>query len=308
MSQLGRFKEVPVRELWKNEQYDFSTWLAKSENIEYLNNILGLTLDDVKTEEYVGSYRCDLVAKDEASNIKVVIENQLEATNHDHLGKIITYASGLDAQVICWIVTEAREEHRSAIEWLNNHTTSDVDFFLIEIHAYKIGDSLPAPMFEVIEKPNDFIKSGKNNDSTAGLGKSNIFCLEFWEKFNTLIIEKGKPFNVRKATPDHWYDIAVGSTSCHMQITLSNIEHRIGISLYIPNNKILYRKLEENRPEIDEQIQYDLKWINNEDIKTSKIITYIDGLDFDNQENYPELMRKTIEIVVEMRKIFKKYL
>ena len=109
---------------------------------------MGLTLVDIDKEVYVGSYRCDLVAKDETSGTKVIIENQLEASNHDHLGKIITYASGLNAPIVVWIVKEARAEHRSAIEWLNNNTTSNVDFFLIEVHAYKIGNSLPAVKFE----------------------------------------------------------------------------------------------------------------------------------------------------------------
>ena len=111
---LGRMKEVDIRDLWKHEQYDFSNWLAKEENIEYLNDVLGLTLVNIDKEVYVGGYRCDLVAKDETSSTKVIIENQLEPTNHDHLGKIITYASGLGASVIVWIVKEAREEHRSA--------------------------------------------------------------------------------------------------------------------------------------------------------------------------------------------------
>lgn len=109
------------------------------------------------------------MAKDETSKIKVVIENQLEATDHDHLGKIITYASGLDADVVVWIVKEAREEHRSAIEWLNLKTIEDVSFFLLEIHAYRIGDSLPAPKFEVIEKPNDFSKATKGGGEGAGV-------------------------------------------------------------------------------------------------------------------------------------------
>jgi len=116
---FGKLTEVDVRSLWKHEQYDFSNWLAKEENMELINEIVGLTLVDVDKEVYVGTYRCDLVAKDETSGIKVIIENQLENSNHDHLGKIITYASGLDAKVIIWIVKEAREEHRSAVEWLN---------------------------------------------------------------------------------------------------------------------------------------------------------------------------------------------
>ena len=100
-----------------------------------LNDILGLTLTDVSKEVYVGSYRCDLVATDESSGIKVIIENQLEASDHEHLGKIITYASGLSANVIVWIVRQAKEEHKSAIEWLNNNTNSDINFFLIELHV-----------------------------------------------------------------------------------------------------------------------------------------------------------------------------
>ncbi len=142
--ELGKLEEVDIRDIWKHEQFDFSEWLAEPENIERLNDILGLTLVDVQKEAYVGAYRCDIVAQDEATGTKVVIENQLEDSNHEHLGKIITYASGLGASVVVWIVRKAREEHKSAFEWLNNNTNSNVDFFLMEVHAYKIGDSLPA--------------------------------------------------------------------------------------------------------------------------------------------------------------------
>ena len=167
---IGKLTEVDIRDLWKHEQYDFSNWLGKEENIEMLGSLIGLTLTDVDKEVYVGSYRCDLVAKDETTGIKVIIENQLETSNHDHLGKIITYASGLDAKVVVWIVKEAREEHRSAIEWLNNNTNKDLNFFLIELHAYKIGDSIAAPKFEIVEKRNGFIKNSKN---IGGFGEMN---------------------------------------------------------------------------------------------------------------------------------------
>lgn len=164
--EFGSLEEVEVRHLWKHEQYDFSNWLARPESIERLNDVLGLTLTDVKKEVFVGAYRCDLVAKDETTGTKVIIENQLEASNHDHLGKIITYASGLDAKVIVWIVTQAREEHRSAIEWLNNNTGNDIGFFLIELHAYRIGDSLPAPKFEIIENRTDLSSIPKKTATT----------------------------------------------------------------------------------------------------------------------------------------------
>lgn len=188
---IGRLKEIDVRNLWQHEQYDFSSWLAKESNIEYLNDILGLTLSEIDKEVFVGPYRCDIVAKDETTGDVVIIENQLESTNHDHLGKIITYAAGLDAKYVVWIVKEAKEEHRAAIEWLNNNSSKNINFFLIEIHAYQIGDSEPAPKFEVIEKPNDFVKKNKSNSRDGELNKSQSERLIFWEQFNQVLTERG---------------------------------------------------------------------------------------------------------------------
>jgi len=247
---IGKLEEVDIRELWKHEQYDFSEWLSKKENIENLNDILGLTLVDISKETYVGSYRCDLFAKDETTGIKVIIENQLEMSNHDHLGKIITYASGLDAKVVVWIVKEAREEHRSAIEWLNNNTNSNINFFLIEIHAYKIGNSDNAPMFQVIEQPNDFIKNNKSINSNDTMNKSQSQRLEFWNQFNNVLVERGKPFNVRKATTDHWYNVAIGTSDAHIDITLVNKDSVIGVELYITDNKEFFDKLYQRKDEI----------------------------------------------------------
>ena len=180
MARIGKLTEIEARELWKYEQQDFSSWLAKEENISYLNDILNLTLTDVQTEVPVGPFSCDIVATDEMSGIKVIIENQLEPTNHDHLGKIITYAAGLEAQVLVWIAKKAKEEHRAAVEWLNNNTNKNINIFLIEIHAYKIGDSLPAPKFEVLVQPNDYIKFGQKNSESKGLERRESERLVFW--------------------------------------------------------------------------------------------------------------------------------
>lgn len=305
---LGKLKSVNVRELWKHEQYDFSKWLAKEENIEYLNEILGLSLVDVDREVFVGSYRCDLVAKDETSGIKVIIENQLETSNHDHLGKIITYASGLNASVIVWIVKEAREEHRSAIEWLNNNTNQKISFFLIELHAYCIGDSLPAPKFEIIEQPNDFIKSNKYIASNQNETKRGANRFEFWKAFNEMVINKGKPFNVRKATTDHWYDVALGTSEAHIAINLVNKENKIVIGIYISDNKALFDKLFTYKDEIEEELKMSFAWERLEEKKASRIKHDILGLDFNDHSNYAQLMEEVIDKVVQMRDVFKKYL
>ena len=305
---IGKLEEVDIRKLWKHEQYDFSEWLSKKENIENLNDILGLTLVDISKETYVGSYRCDLFAKDETTGITVIIENQLEMSNHDHLGKIITYASGLDAKVVVWIVKEAREEHRSAIEWLNNNTNSNVNFFLIEIHAYKIGNSDNAPMFQVIEQPNDFIKNNKSTNSSDTMNKSQSQRVEFWNQFNNVLVERGKPFNVRKATTDHWYNVAIGTSDAHIDITLVNKDSVIGVELYITDNKELFDKLYQKKDEIEADLGLELDWRRLNNSKASRIVTFIKGLNFDDHSNYNELMNKTIDLAVLMRDTFKKYI
>lgn len=305
---LGKLTEVDVRELWHHEQYDFSNWLAKDENIEMLNEIIGLTLIDIDKEAYVGAYRCDIVAKDEATGIKVIIENQLDCSNHDHLGKMITYASGLDAKVVIWVVKEAREEHRSAIEWLNNNTSQDINFFLIELHAYTIGDSLPAPKFEVIEKPNDFIKNTRRSSASGEMNKSQSERVEFWTQFNKTVIARGKPFNIRKASTDHWYDVAIGTSEAHIAINLVNKESSIVIELYINDNKTLFDKLFDSKHEIENELGFSMDWQRLDDKKASRIKYPIKGLNFNNHSNYPELMDEIIEKVILMKKVFIKYI
>ena len=307
MAEIGRLIEVDVRELWKHEQYDFSNWLAKESNIEYLNEILGLTLIEVDKEINVGPYRCDIVATDETSGLKVIIENQLESTNHDHLGKIITYASGLDAKVIVWIVKEAKEEHRAAIEWLNNYTSSEIDIFLIEIHAYKIGDSNPAPKFEVIEKPNNFVKRSKNKDD-GELNVSQTERLIFWQQFNERVALKGKPFNIRKPTTDHWYDIAIGTSAAKIAVDLVNKENCIILELYIHSDKDLYDSLYEKKNEIEGETGLTFEWNRLDSKKACRIKHFIYGLDFDNHSNYNQLMDEVIDKAIIMRKVIQKYL
>jgi len=232
----------------------------------------------------------------------------LEQSNHDHLGKIITYASGLNAKVIVWIVKQAKEEHRSAIEWLNNNTNNDLNFFLIELHAYKIDDSNPAPKFEIVEKPNNFIKTSKINGSKEELSKSQSERLEFWGIFNQEIIERGKPFNVRKATTDHWYDVAIGTSQAHITITLVNKENCIGVGLWIPDNKFLYDSLYENKEKIEHELGFNMIWDrkdNNQ--KSSSITCYIKGLSFVDHSNYKDLMKEIIDKVIIIRKVFKQY-
>lgn len=306
--ELGKLKEVDIRKVWQHEQYDFSNWLSKDDNINQLGDTLNLSLTDVETEKFVGSYRCDIICKDEITGKNVLIENQLEPTNHDHLGKIITYASGLDASVIIWIVEAAKEEHSSAIEWLNKHTDEDVSFFLIEVHAYTIGDSKPAPYFKIIQQPNDFVKQVKNISKNTELNDSQSNRLEFWNRFNDMLDKMGRPFNKRKATADHWYSVAVGSSQCHISIDLVNREHKIRISMWIPNNKELYDTFYLNKDSIEKSLGYLISWDKLEGKKAACAYTFIEGLDFNNKDNYDSLMITIIKKVEQFRDSFKPYI
>ena len=301
---LGKLQEIDIRKVWQHEQYDFSKWLAGEENIQELGDALNLSLTDVETEKFVGNYRCDILCKDEITGKVVLIENQLESTNHDHLGKIITYASGLDASVVVWIVSSARQEHASAIEWLNKHTDDDLSFFLVEVHAYKIGDSDPAPQFKIIEQPNDFVKSVKIVSKNSEVSDSERCRLEFWTQLNEVLEERGKPFNKRKPTTDHWYSIAIGSSECHISIDLINKNHKIRVGVWIGDNKELFDKFYANKDQIESACGFELEWNRLDNKKASFVCTYIPGLDFDNTSNYAELMNKSIDLVLTMRKAF----
>ena len=305
---LGKLKAVDIRTVWPHEQYDFSKWLAMDENIKELGDTLNLSLTDVETEKFVGNYRCDILCKDEITGKIVLIENQLEPTNHDHLGKIITYASGLDAAVVIWIVSSARDEHASAIEWLNKHTDDDISFFLLEVHAYKIGDSDPAPQFKIIEQPNDFVKTVKNIAKNTELNESQKSRLEFWTQFNEIIVANGKPFNTRKASTDPWYNVAIGSSEANISIDLVNKEHKIRIGLWINDNKDIFDSLFQQKSSIENALGIELEWHRLDDKKASYICTYVNGLNFKKQDNYPILMTQIIEVVSRMRNVFPHFL
>lgn len=304
---LGKLQKVDIRTVWPHEQYDFSRWLSEEENIKELGDTLNLSLTEVETEKFVGNYRCDILCRDEITGKKVLIENQLEPTNHDHLGKIITYASGLDAAVVVWIVSSARDEHASAIEWLNKHTDDEISFFLLEVHAYKIGNSDPAPQFSIIEQPNDFVKIVKTIASGKALNESDKYRLEFWTQFNEVLEERGKPFNKRKASTDHWYSVAIGSSKAQIDISLVNKDHRIRVELWI-NDKSLFYELYQHKAEIEDALGTELVWYNPDNKKSCSISTSIYGLDFTKQENYPQLMNTAIDWTIKMRTVFSRYL
>ena len=309
MNKLGKLEKVNLRDIWANEEYDFSVWLSKEENLKELGNTIGTDIVLEERESAVGKYSVDIYGKEDGTDRKVIIENQLEDSNHDHLGKIITYASGKDAKTIIWIVKRARDEHRQAIEWLNAHTDEEVGFFLLEIELWKIGDSAPAPKFNIVSKPNEWGKTQKANN---GLGKAQKIQGEFWQAFaeyGASNEQYSKEFNKRKALPQHWYDLPMGSSEYHMSLTCSTQRNEIGIEVYIDNNKEIYDIFYNNKGIIEEKTEQKYKWQRLDGKKASRI-RVTKRFDMSNQSDWEEAFewfcKEALVIKKEFNEIYNK--
>ena len=192
---LGRLEqEGDLRRAWLDEARQFTPWLAKPDNITLLGRAIGIQLDDVSEEKHVGPFRADILCKDTSGN-DVLIENQLETTDHRHLGQLLTYAAGLKAVTIVWIAKRFTEEHRAALDWLNNNTAKDVNFFGIEIELWKIGDSPLAPKFNIVSKPNDWSKVVREQ-ALGGSAKDLHF--KFWSQFGDYLEGHRSPIHMGK--------------------------------------------------------------------------------------------------------------
>jgi hypothetical protein len=271
MTALGKLVKVDLREAWKHEALDFTKWLALEENLDLLSEQIGFDIKLVQTEARVGSFNVDILAVEENTDNKIIIENQLEVSNHDHLGKLITYASGYDAKVIIWVVKDVREEHRSAIEWLNENTIEDIGFYLLKIEAYKIGDSLPAPKFEIICKPNEWARTVKENTDSGELGERNLKQLEYWDNFKNFCKQNNTTLRFQKSQPRHWTNISIGSSECKISLTVLFRDNLVGCEFYVRDNKDIYFSLLEKKDEIEKALNMKLEWMELPEKKASRI-------------------------------------
>ena len=234
---LDTIQKVPLREAWPHEAHDFTKWLAEEQNLATLGTAVGIELELIETESSVGSFNVDIYAQESGTGRKVIIENQLEDTNHDHLGKVITYAAGKGAEVVIWVVARARDEHRQAIEWLNQHTDSDFGFFLVEVELWKIGDSLPAPRFGVVEQPNEWTKTVRLSE---GLSETEKVKLAYWTAYREVAggyPEFLKEFSPQKPSKDHWSTLRLGVSAYHLALLIDTHKGRTGIELYVDDDK-----------------------------------------------------------------------
>ncbi len=294
-------EKVELRDIWKHEALDFTKWLAREENIAILSKELGIDIEVLETEMNVGRYNVDIFAKDSQSDRKIIIENQLENTNHDHLGKVLVYSAGLDANIAIWIVKDVNEEHKQAIEWLNENTFDNINIFLVKVELWKIGNSLVAPKFQIICEPNNWAKilREKSYDDISGVKLEN---LNFWRGFVDYSKSIDKTFITQKPSTHNWYVIRVGSSDYKISL-LYNANLDMVKCQFIVLNKDIYKELVEVKDKIDLEIP-NLEWDYLEDRKIDKISLSYNNVSSDLDNSYSWLLENAIKF----KEVFLKYL
>jgi len=311
--QLGKLEKVPLREAWKHEALNFTNWLALDENLKLLSDEIGIDISFIQTEASVGKFSVDILAEEENTNRKIVIENQLESTDHDHLGKIITYASGFDAEIIIWIVKDVRDEHKQAIDWLNENTNEKINFFAINIELWRIGDSPFAPKFSIISKPNNWAKALKK--STSSISSNNttdlkMLQLEFWTNLNEFIQNNKTTLNIRTPKPKYWYDLNFGISSSKAYITLvvHNREQYCSVEVYIPKIKEIFYGLEEQKEEIEKETNLKFEWMELPEKQASRVIIKNNNFNLENTDEWENNYQWLVETIEKIKPIFLKYI
>lgn len=304
---LGKLKKVDLREGWRHEAHDFTQWLAQDDNLRLLGDEIGFEIKLIQTEASVGDFNVDILAEEDGTGKKIIIENQLEVTNHDHLGKVITYASGYDAEVVIWVVKDVREEHRRAVDWLNEHTDENIEFYLLRIELWQIEDSPLAPKFEIISKPNDWAKAVKESVGSGELTETKLKQLAFWNALKEYAKKNNSNLRFHKSNPQHWNTMSIGTSEAYISATINSKENMFGVELHIPDNKELYAELLLHKDEIEQVLSEKLEWMELPNKKASRIKVSLEG-DFNNQENWELYLGWILGVVEKFRAVFPKYI
>ena len=284
---LGRLERVELREAWISESSDFTPWLAQEENLKLLGDAIGLDLALEAVEQWVGPFRADIVCKNTTDGAWVLVENQLEPTDHTHLGQLLTYAAGLKAVTIVWIARRFTDEHRAALDWLNEMTSESVNFFGLEIEVWRIGESARAPKLNIVSKPNEWVKGPLA--ATPDLSATQQLYAEWFTGLMAYISEHNRRVKAVKAMPQNWANFGVGRSTFSLQATVVATAKRLDVNLAIfdPNSKPHFQLLLTQRQEIEREAGETLGWNLLPAKKSSYIVTHLYDADPANRADWP---------------------
>ena len=304
---VGKLEIVPVREIWEHEAYDFSSWMF--DNFDVLNEQIGLSISPIEKEKSVGPFNVDILAEDSEGRT-VIIENQLNKTDHDHLGKVLTYMSNLDAKIAIWVSTNPRPEHITAIEFLNEVVPSDTHFYLLKLQAFKIGDSDPAPLFTV--------ESGPSEERTAGgtvkkeLADRDHVRYKFFEKLLEKANQSSKLFgSVNPVGYQNWVSAGAGKAGLMWLFVSMKKTSRVEFFLCHPDstvNKTRFEMLASHKDEIEKEFGEPLCWEFSDSRKQQYIRSHCPHGGIDDEEKWPEIQRDMVARVIRLEKAIRPYM
>ncbi len=302
---LGILRPVDARTMWPHEAADFTPWLAHPENIQRLGDAIGLELEVEHTEVAVGPFAADILARETAAGTYVVIENQLNRTDHDHLGKSLTYAAALGAKTVVWVATQFTDEHRKTLDWLNDNSIEDLSFFGVQVELWAIDESKPAVRFNVVSRPTELLRSAKVA-ANAELTPTRRLQLEWWTAFrDALMVAKAIP-SAQSPRGQYWYNIALGKTGYHLSATANVDEGVIGVRVYMMHRyggDVALSQLLESRAEIEQAVGEMLTWNPNPEA-SDKVIVLNRKADIRIKDQWPGHLSWMVDAVVRLRKVF----
>ncbi len=304
MVELARINRVDLRNVWPDEATDFTPWLH--DNIDQLGEALGMDLEVLEREAAVGTFSLDLLVRD-GNGRSVIIENQLEVTDHSHLGQILTYAAGYNAGVIVWIAKEFRDEHTAALDFLNSRTGEDTEFFGVAVELWRIGNSPPAVNFDLVVAPNEWRKrTARDSGPRVASEKGEKYRLFFQPLIDTLR-ESHQFTKARKAQPQNWYTFSSGTTGFGY---IANFAHhgRVRVEFYIDlsdkeRNKRTFDRLEAQKEAIESELEA-LAWERLDERRASRISISRPGSIDDGHETLNEIRRWLIDQLLAFKRVF----
>jgi len=304
---LGNLQRVPLRDAWKHEAGEFTPWLAEADNLYALAQALGLSeLEAVATEHYVGDFKLDILCTD--GDQRVIIENQLAETDHKHLGQILAYAAGVEARKVIWVAKSFRPEHAAALRFLNANTTDDLSFFGVQVELWRIGSSRPAPKFEVVVKPDDWVKTGRELARAASSASpTKQLQLKFWAALIDRLARNSPQIRPQKPRPQYWLVNSIGRSGFELNITANTRDERLGVELWMPGEeaKARFAALLTQKDTIERALEFELDWQELPDAKACRIATYYPNASIENEARWDEYLQWLEQRVVVMDRVLR---